>query len=95
MQLINWYNLSANALWILSLGLALSEFGYALWAGSLCGKRAGQVLQEPALQWRLNACGMFFCLGVGLTAAHWWEQVLWALAGLSFAGQGLAAWRNR
>ncbi|RMF50735.1 MAG: hypothetical protein D6755_00755 [Anaerolineae bacterium] len=95
MKLIDWYALSANALWIVSLALVLSLLGYAWWESGLQGRPWRQVLQTPASQWKLNACGVLFCLGVGLTAAHWWEQALWALLGVSFAGQGWMAWRNR
>lgn len=85
--MIDWYNLFANALWILALALALAALGCARWVASLEGEKLKTVLKRAVWQNALNLAGMIFCAGLALTTQVWWEQLLWAVLGVSFALQ--------
>ena len=82
--MIDWYNLFANALWILALALALATISFARWGARMEGEKLKTVLNRAAWGNSLNLAGMIFCAGLALTTEVWWEQLLWAILGVLF-----------
>ncbi len=94
MQLIDWYRLGVNALWITALALLLAAAGYAWWQAGLRREGVRRTLARPACQTALNLCGALFTAGAGLAESRPWAQALWALLGLGFAWQAFANWKD-
>jgi len=95
MPLIDWYDLSANALWIAALALLLATTGYAWWQAGIRRESVRRTLARPTFQTAVNLCGVLFTAGAGLAENRIWAQALWALLGLGFAAAAAAAWRER
>lgn len=93
--MIDWFNLAANALWILGLALALGTFSYASWEASLHDEKLRQRLGHPAIQAAFDLAGVMFCAGLAATSDRVWETALWAVLGFLFLIQALAALRER
>ncbi len=89
--MIDWYNLAANALWILALALALASLSFARWQARLEGEKLKAVLNRSSWQNSLNLAGTIFCAGLALTTDVWWEQLLWAILGILFVLQVVLA----
>jgi fucose permease len=79
--MINWFNLGANALWVIGCAVVLSR-----------QKLAERLKQHSALL-ALNLGGLLICLGAALTRNLWWI-VLWGLLGLAFLIQVILILRN-
>jgi len=93
LEMIDWYNLFANALWIFALAFALAVIGFARWKASQDSTKLGMVLNQTGWQMALNTAGVVFCLGLAATSNKLWEQILWLVMGLLFVLQiGLAIW---
>ena len=89
--MIDWYNLAANALWILALALALATLSFARWQAGTEGVKLKAVLNRAAWGNSLNLAGTIFCAGLALTTDVWWEQLLWAVLGVLFVLQVVVA----
>ena len=85
--MIDWYNLAANALWILALALALTSLSFARWGARMEEEKLKVILNRPSWQISLNLAGTIFCAGLALTSDIWWEQLLWAILGVLFLVQ--------
>ena len=75
--MIDWYNLAANALWIMALALTLAIMGAVRWEAIRQRKKLGSVLHAPAWQAALAVAGIMFCGGLAATADAIWVSVLW------------------
>lgn len=82
--MIDWYNLFANALWILALALVLATLGFARWQARMEGEKLKAILNRAVWGNSLNLAGTIFCAGLTLTTDVWWEQLLWAILGVLF-----------
>ena len=87
MQLIDWYNLFANALWIVALAISLTALGFAWWEAGAAGASFRSLLGGRGYQTVFNLSGILFSVGVGMTESRAWAQVLWGLLALAFAWQ--------
>ncbi len=79
--MIDWMDLGANSLWIVSLAILLAAVSVASWQGSQAGLRVRAVLAKPGYQILLNLAGLLFCAGLALTSPALWERMLWAVLG--------------
>ena len=94
--MIDWFNLTANALWIFALALGLAALSFASWEAKANSERLRVVLSRPRWEFTLNLAGVLFCLGLAATSVHLWEQILWViLVGLYLFQIGLATWKRR
>jgi len=81
--MIDWFNLAANALWILALAILLAVISYASWQASLEHEKLRSQLARPGYHRFFDLCAVLFCLGMAGTSRNGWEIGLWAvLAGL-------------
>jgi hypothetical protein len=93
---IDWYNLAANALWIIALALALTVLSFASWEARVSGERLRVALSRPRWEFTLNLAGAMFCLGLAATSDRIWERALWlVLAGLYLFQIGFNFWKRR
>jgi hypothetical protein len=77
--MIDWFNLVANALWILACAITLATLSHASWVASLRHERLSKILTLPNYQTSLNLAGIIFCLGLVGTSHKLWESVLWLI----------------
>ena len=77
--MIDWFNLAANALWILACAIALATLSYASWAASLQHEKLRKILALPNYQISINLAGILFCLGLAGTSSKLWQSVLWLI----------------
>ncbi len=77
--MIDWFDLTANALWILSLSLILATISLARYEARFSGRKLGETLKSTVWQGPLNIAGTMFCCGLTFIANETWEQVLWAI----------------
>ncbi|MBT3391901.1 MAG: hypothetical protein HN413_15995 [Chloroflexi bacterium] len=82
--MINWYNVAANALWIIALALALAVIGFARSDAVQRGEKLGQTLNRRGWQIALNIAGILFSLGLAATSERTWEQIVWLVMVLLF-----------
>jgi len=93
---IDWYNLAANALWIIALALALAVLSFGTWEARVGGERLRVTLSRPRWEFTLNLAGALFCLGLAATSDRIWERALWlVLAGLYLFQIGFNFWKRR
>jgi hypothetical protein len=85
--MIDWFNLVANALWILACAIALATLSHASWAASLRHEKLGKILALRQYHTSINLAGILFCLGLAGTSHKWWEIMLWLIIGALFTGQ--------
>jgi hypothetical protein len=94
--MIDWLNLTFNALWIVALGLVVAVLSFASWEAKAGGERMRVVLARPRWEYSLNLAGILFCLGLAVTSILIWKQVLWLLlAGLYLFQIGFGIWKRR
>jgi hypothetical protein len=85
--MIDWFNLAANALWILACSLLLATLGYASWSASLRHEKLRKILVLPNFQTPMNIAGILFCFGLAGTSNKWWEIMLWLIVAALFTAQ--------
>jgi hypothetical protein len=85
--MINWYNLTMNALWILGCAVAIATISYASWEASVQGEKFGTRLWQPHIQVTLNISGILFCAGLAGTSAVPWQSILWIVLAIGFLTQ--------
>ena len=93
--MIDWYNLAANALWIIGCAIALATLSYASFQASLTKEKFTARLKLPAMQIALNLAGMLFSLGLAATDDRLFVQALWIIFAALFLFQMVAAIRLR
>ena len=93
--MIDWYNLAANALWIIGCAIALATLSYASFEASLSKGKFTARLKQPAMQIALNLAGMLFSLGLAATDDRLLVQALWLVFAALFLFQMVAAIRLR
>ena len=93
--MIDWYGVFHNALWVLGLGIVLASLSYADWRRGTLAPKQGlrQALGWPRFQAAFGLGMVCFCAGLALGSTRWWEIAAWAILGLLFAWQAVAAWR--
>lgn len=83
--MIDWYNLAANALWILGCSVVLAALSFASWEASRSRERMITHLKRPAQQAALALGGMLTFLGLVAVESNLLARVIYAaLAALSF-----------
>jgi hypothetical protein len=92
--MINWFNLGANALWVIGCAVVLATLSYASWEASLSRQKLAERLKQHSALLALNLGGLLICLGAALTRDLWWWIVLWGLLGLAFLIQVILILRN-
>jgi hypothetical protein len=85
--MIDWFNLVANALWILACAIALATLSYASWAASLRHEKMRKILALPQYQTIMYIAGILFCVGLAGTSQKWWEILLLLIIVALFLGQ--------
>ena len=93
--MIDWFNLAANALWILGCALALGTFSYASFQASLRGEKLRTYLGRPAMQATIDLAGALFCAGLAATSKPAWQMALWAVLGVLFLVQMVFSLRHK
>jgi hypothetical protein len=92
MNMIDWYLVGFNALWIMGLGLVTAGLSLANYLGSRQNWRFGQALKIPACKIMIGLGLVFFCLGLAGDVSTIWERLLWVVLALIFVFQ---TWRTR
>jgi hypothetical protein len=77
--MIDWYNLVANALWIVALALALSVVSIAGWEAAAEGRKLRDLLSTNRWLSVLTTTGILFCGGMAALVDVLWERVVWSL----------------
>ena len=85
--MIDWFNLFANALWIIALAVAVATLSYASWEASMLHEKMRLRLRQTKYQIALDVAGVLGCAGLAATSNRTWEIVLWAILGVLFAAQ--------
>jgi hypothetical protein len=93
--MIDWFNLAANALWILGCALALGTLSYASFQASLSGEKLRTRLGRPSMQAAIDLAGVLFCAGLAATSKPIWQMALWALLGALFLIQMVLSLRHK
>lgn len=93
--MIDWFNLAANALWILGCALALGTLSFASWQASIRNEKLRQRLSHYSIQAAFDAAGILFCAGLAATSDTTLEIVLWSVLGILFLVQGFLAVRQK
>ena len=79
LQMINWYSLAANSLWIFAVALAFSVLSIARWEAVTQGESLRETLKSFRWQIKLHISGAFFCAGLAATSDLLWERILWII----------------
>jgi len=87
--MIDWFNLAANALWIIALAIILAVFSYASWQASLHHEKIRVQLARPGYQVYIDLAAVLFCLGMAGTSRRAWEIILWGGLAVLFIAQAL------
>jgi hypothetical protein len=93
--MIDWFNVLANALWILGLAVLLATVSLAHWLGGLKKKPLRQVLLGPDFHLVAAIGILVFALGFVLLVTPWWHKVPWVGIMALSMWQGVVAWRDR
>ncbi len=65
--MIDWLDLTANAIWIVGCALALAVLSYSSYQAHLRRERMRAVLGRPSYQAALNLAGALFAAGMAAT----------------------------
>jgi hypothetical protein len=76
--MIDWFDVLANALWILGLAVLLTAFSLAHWLASRSQETLRQTLMEPRFRLAIAAALVLFALGPLLGVEPWWHKIAWA-----------------
>jgi hypothetical protein len=79
--MIDWFNLGANAVWVVGCSVVLAALSYASWEASLYQQKFSERLKPRGMQLAINLGGLLICLGAALTRGEWWWMALWGLIG--------------
>jgi|PlaIllAssembly_1097288.scaffolds.fasta_scaffold2125617_2 NhaP-type Na+/H+ or K+/H+ antiporter len=82
--MIDWFNLGANALWVIGCAVLLATLSYASWEARLSRQKLAERLKQGSTWLTLNLGSLLICLGAALAGGEWWWIVLWGLLGLAF-----------
>jgi len=93
--MIDWFNLAANALWILGCALALGTLSFASWQASIRNEKLRHRLGHSGIQAAFDAAGTLFCAGLAATSDSTLEIGLWSVLGILFVIQGFLAVRQK
>jgi len=87
--MIDWFNLAANALWIIGLAIALAVVSHASWQAALYHEKLRSRLAQPGYQMFFDLAAVLFCLGMAATSRRVWEIILWSGLAVLFIVQGV------
>ena len=93
-EVIDWFNLAANSLWIIGCALALAAFSYASWQASMFNETLRARLETPGIQRALFFAGLLFCMGQAMLSDSLLVTVLWGVLGLAFCVGLVLAFRR-
>ena len=82
--MIDWFNLAANALWILGCAIALATLSYTSWEASVQQEKMVARLKRPSAQAALNLAGLLIFLGLGVLSDILWLKVIYTILALLF-----------
>ena len=94
--MIDWFGVFYNALWIFGLAIVLAALSYGDWRRRLAVQKESfrHALAGPGLQAAVSLGFTFFCAGLALGSAVWWQIAAWVALGLFFAWNGLTCLRR-
>jgi phosphoglycerol transferase MdoB-like AlkP superfamily enzyme len=87
--MIDWFNLAANALWIIGLAIALAVVSHASWQAALQHEKLRNRLAQPGYQIYFDLAAVLFCLGMAATSRRLWEIILWSGLAVLFIAQAV------
>jgi len=87
--MIDWFNLAANALWIIGLAIALAVVSHASWQAALHHEKLRTQLARPGYQIYIDLAAVLFCLGMAATSRRVWEIILWGVLAVLFIAQAV------
>jgi small-conductance mechanosensitive channel len=87
--MIDWFNLAANALWIIGLALALAAVSHASWQAAQHHEKLRTWLGQPSYQIYFDLAAVLFCLGMAATSRRVWEIILWSGLAVLFIAQAV------
>jgi hypothetical protein len=93
--MIDWFNIAANALWIVACAWALATFSYASWEASYYHEKLRQRLGRAGIQLSFSLAGALFCAGLAATSQGWLRIGVWVVLCLLFLAQALPLARQR
>jgi hypothetical protein len=91
-QMIDWYSVGFDALWIFGLSLVVATLSFANYLARQEKWRFRQALEMPACRMMIDVGLVFFCLGWTGSIPVTWERIVWAVLALLF---GVRTWQNR
>jgi len=86
-NMINWWNLFSNSIWILAIALVLAVFSIAYCQAQREEEKISTVLNSPKHTLMFNISGAVFCLGMVVTSNQWGEIGLWIFLTVMFVIQ--------
>ncbi len=87
--MIDWFNLAANALWILACAMGLTTLGIVHNRAGARRQPFRAALSQPGPRGALSFAGFLFCAGLLLTSDSVFRGSLWAVLALAFIVQWL------
>lgn len=94
--MIDWFNLAANALWVLGCAVVLAALSYASWEASRDQERMSARLKRPPARAALSIGGMLVFLGLAAVESDLLPRVFYiVLAVLSIILALSALWTMR
>lgn len=87
--MIDWFNLAANAMWIIGLAIALAVVSHASWQAALHHEKLRSRLAQPGYQIYIDLAAVLFCLGMAATSRRVWEIILWSGLAVLFIAQAV------
>ena len=91
-QMIDWWPVIHNSLWIVGFALVLGALSAANYRAGQQKLRLRDQLGTPGFHLALDAGLGLVCLGLLFSARTWWERLLWGLLAAAFAGQAFWLW---
>ena len=82
MELMSWYGLAGNALWICGLAVLLATLSMVHFEVRARGERLRNRLGEREPHMAIAIGLILFCAGLLLIGDTWWEKGIWAAFGV-------------
>ncbi len=81
--MVNFWEVGANALWILGLSLLLATFSMAHYTAHSNDTTFGQVLKSTGYELSITISLVLFCAGIAATDDRWWARIIWIALGIA------------
>lgn len=83
-MVIDWYNIWANAIWIMGLAILLATVSGGRWLAQRQDCYLKQILKRPNFQVAIWTGFLLISLALLLLADIWWERLIWSVYCLIF-----------